>query len=752
MVNILFVKNNDEMLKKSFSNKSLDLNFSFLKNDNISTLNEIVECNNIDIIIYPEKDDIDYNLIEYIKKRKCCYNTSFLILTDKKVEGVEGVYSLTNELEYVNDILRTINKIKKKNRLSYKTLKIKEKKYFELFNYIDYGICLLKVSYQENNIPNFKVIKYNNFFNNLTENVKIKKGDNLNQIIPDLVEDWQLFYDKIYQSKEKILSINFVETLRKWIEINGYSTGDDHLILLTNDVSNQIETNNKVSRISKHLDQILDNSSPLCVINKQHKIILVNDSFCELFKVNRDDILGKSCHFLLNNKECSRNCYLNRILNGTKNTSFELSKKISNNKYIKCLVNVRSFDDINDKVNGIILSFTDISKLKRMEKSLIRSKEKAEESDRLKSAFLANMSHEIRTPLNAMLGFTDLIETEEIPKEEKERYIEMIKSSGNDLLKLINDIIDIAKIEAGQFKINNDEVNLNNFMKELYLTYNENPVLKNNQSSIKLKIDDQIFNKKILIDRLRLKQVLVNLINNSIKFTEEGEIEFGCEMKDENNLLFYVKDNGIGLTKKQIDIIWERFRQAHDYTTKKYGGTGLGLTISKGLINALGGDIWVESKYKEGTEFYFTIPYTPLPHIDENKKDSEKIKNSFNWGNYKILIAEDVDVNLEILEKFLKPTGVQILWAKNGKEAVEFFRRNKKTIDLVLMDIQMPIMNGLKATEKIKKIKKDIPVIAQSAYAMSNDIENCYRSGCDNFIDKPITKYKLLYMMSKYVK
>jgi PAS domain S-box-containing protein len=503
-----------------------------------------------------------------------------------------------------------------------------------------------------------------------------------------------------------------------------------------------------VHKINKELDQILNVTSPLCVINNDKKIILVNDSYCKLFKKDINDVQGKSCYDVIGSKLCKDSCPLKKITTKNSKYTFECTTKIEKDKYINCLVTSKPYENDNNEIIGIVQTYTDITKIKKIEKKLIYAKQKAEESDKLKSSFLANMSHEIRTPMNSIIGFSDLLSEDYIDKDTKESYLNIIQNAGNDLLKLIDDIIDIAKMESGQMKLKLESISIDKLLFEIYLILNEHPNLKANNVKLNLIKNKKQFKDTILTDGLRLKQILINLLNNAIKFTHQGKIDFGYNKVD-SFLEFFVKDTGIGLTKEQIKIIFDRFRQADDSTTKKYGGNGLGLSISKGLIKMLGGTINVESKLGEGTTFKFTIPYNETNNIIYQKTDV--VYKKFNWNSYTFLVAEDVDINYQLLYEILKNTKVEIIRAKNGQELIELFKKNKNNIDLILMDIQMPIINGYDAIKKIKKIK-NVPIIVQTAYAMIEDIKKCFECGCDDYISKPLKKDKLLNLINKHIK
>jgi signal transduction histidine kinase/CheY-like chemotaxis protein len=379
------------------------------------------------------------------------------------------------------------------------------------------------------------------------------------------------------------------------------------------------------------------------------------------------------------------------------------------------------------------------------------SKERAEESDMLKTSFLANMSHEIRTPMNSIVGFSELISRKSTPAEKKDVYAQYISNSSKALLALMDDIIDISKIEAKQLKITKTNVKVNLMLTELFEFYN-NFIVTTKQEKITLKkhfaINDSDF--CILCDTVRLRQILNNLINNAIKFTNEGFVEFGYIIPNNATILFYIQDTGIGLASEKTNLIFDRFRQGDDSTTRKYGGTGLGLAISKKLVNLMGGQIWVESELEKGTTFYFSLPMI-IPSSSEailqvgfQKTPSQALKGKT------ILIAEDEDTNYFFLQEILSPTHVSIKRASNGLEAIEIVKNNPD-ISLVLMDIQMPIMNGYEATQEIKKINPTLPVVAQTAYAMAEDRAKGFRAGCNGYLSKPIKPEDLLNVLKQFL-
>jgi len=353
-----------------------------------------------------------------------------------------------------------------------------------------------------------------------------------------------------------------------------------------------------------------------------------------------------------------------------------------------------------------------------LEFELVKAKEKAEESDKLKTAFLANMSHEIRTPMNGILGFAEMLNDDSLAPANRKKYLEIINSNGKMLINLIDDIIDFAKIEAGQINIIMDDFSLNNLLAQVHsMFFTES--LRKEKSDVRIRIRKEFAhdNSYIHSDPNRIRQILANLIGNSIKFTQSGFIEFGYRLDKPDKLLFYVKDTGIGIPEDKLTLIFERFMQADSSSTRKYGGSGLGLAISKGLIELLGGKMWAESEVDVGSTFYFTIPYLPAVKKEDDIEEKKKVKTSYCWVGKTFLIAEDDKFSYKFLEGFLRQTQADVLHAADGIEAVRLCQENDH-IDLILMDIQMPEMNGLEATEAIKKFNKSIPVIAQTANAI----------------------------------
>lgn len=385
---------------------------------------------------------------------------------------------------------------------------------------------------------------------------------------------------------------------------------------------------------------------------------------------------------------------------------------------------------------------------KKAEQDLRDALAKAEESDRLKTAFLNNMSHEIRTPLNGILGFTSLLDDPDTTPEDKQYFYRIINQNGEQLLSIINDIISIATIEAGQEKIRQVKTNVNDMLALLYEQFKYQSSGKN--IMLNFRTLPGTVSSMIETDETKLRQVLTNLIGNALKFTEQGMIEFGC-IQQPGMLEFYVQDTGVGIAPEMHRLIFERFRQANDNPKKEYGGNGLGLAISKAYIELLGGRVWLESVPGKGSTFRFTIPYIPAEIIADKKNIPLTTDSEVSGKGRTLLIAEDTYANFQLLDAILKKLDYRIIHVENGIQAVESCR-NSPEIDLVLMDMKMPEMDGYVATGLIKEMRPELPVIAVTAYALGGDKDKALKAGCDDYIAKPVKPAILLEILNRLLK
>jgi len=509
----------------------------------------------------------------------------------------------------------------------------------------------------------------------------------------------------------------------------------------------------KISQDKKKEDEAiferLFESSPeaIALIGNNGKVIKVNQGFTNLFGFTKDELINKNLDDFIVPVELKDQGkeYHNKIMKGLDIEAEEIRIKKNQSKvFVSILSTPITFK--KDQL-GVYVIYRDITQQKETERILHEAKTRAEESDRLKSAFLTNMSHEVRTPMNAITGFSNLILNRDLSEKNKIEYLTIINQSSNTLLEIIDNIIDASKIEAENLVINKVKCNINTILNELYIDVNQQKKelgLKN--VKIKLTKGIQTNSLEVITDPKRFKQIFSNLLDNALKFTEKGFVEFGYTIED-NNLLCFVKDTGIGFAKDQSKFIFEPFRQADDSSTRKYGGTGLGLTLAKKLVELLGGEINVDVERNKGANFYFNIPF------EFSKKELEInmfIPNKINWRDKKILIAEDVETNYQFLHTLLKKTSATVSWAKNGEEVVQMIKKNKN-YDLILMDIQMPKMNGHKAFKQLRNLGINIPVIAQTAYAMDSDINEIKNLGYNDYIIKPIEINKLFEKITKYL-
>jgi PAS domain S-box-containing protein len=386
----------------------------------------------------------------------------------------------------------------------------------------------------------------------------------------------------------------------------------------------------------------------------------------------------------------------------------------------------------------------DFTERKEYEEKLLKAKEKAEENDRLKSAFLQNMSHEIRTPMNAIVGFTDFLTDPDVSDEERKEFIRIIKNSTNQLLSIVSNILTISILETKQEHVNIQPVNLNKLLHDLYLIFTAQAQLRNLSIDLKVYLPDN--ESEIYTDKTKLNQIISNLLNNAMKFTPSGTIEFGYTCAN-NDLIFYVKDSGLGISKDIQTRIFDRFFQSSTLTQSFNGGMGLGLAISKEFVDLLGGRIWVESEVNEGSTFYFSIQHQPVGNVVE-KKNVISIKPGINPT---ILVAEDEEYNYLYLLTLLKSFNANVIHSLNGEEAVNACKSSVK-LDLILMDIKMPVMDGYTAARIIKAVRPDLPIIAQSAYLKDNEKNESLNLNFDDYVTKPIDKNELSRKIQKFLK
>ena len=520
------------------------------------------------------------------------------------------------------------------------------------------------------------------------------------------------------------------------------------LVSAVKDISNQKNAEQELVKQKNLLDLIVDNAPlGIWVTAEDGSYTLINKYFREAVGYETD-------HLSITDDELER-CKQSDVIAkkslspiNTEETLTFVDEKVHILQILK--TNLTSLEGKNIGVLGI---GSDITDRKLYEQNLVQAIAKAEDADMLKSAFLANMSHEIRTPLNGIIGFSKYLKDYPASEEEYHHILDIICNSADHLLKIINDIIDISKLDAGQVKINPVSCNLNKLLDSIY-SFFYSTSFENGKKEINLRLSTSLPDHEatILIDDVRIKQVLTNLISNAIKFTRKGSVEFGYTLiENRSKIRFFVQDTGVGIPMDKLDLIFERFRQADDTTTREYGGTGLGLAISKSLVDLMGGSIWVESKPEVGSTFYFSIPFEPL-NVELEKAEEEKSQQDLlkAFANKRILIVEDDPNSFYYLKTLLENLSVKVVHAVNGKQAVDLVLNNG-TLDLILMDLRLPLLNGYEAIKEIRKVNTKIPIIAQTAHALVEEKEVCMKIGCNDYLSKPIEPNLLFKTVYKYL-
>lgn len=518
-----------------------------------------------------------------------------------------------------------------------------------------------------------------------------------------------------------------------------YDKGKKLFLAFVRDISDRKKIEEEKNKLTQAIDQ-----SPICIIitNTDGIIEYVNPFFEKTTGYSIQETIGKSPK-ILNSGYHSKEYYKemwSKLLSGESWYGEFRNKKKNGDLYWEN-VNIAPVKNSENKITHFIALKEDITEKKKILSDLEEAKNKAEEADRLKTAFLASMSHEIRTPLNSIVGFSTII-AEETKSEDFKEFSGIIHDQSEVLLRLIDDLIDFARIESETIEIKPTLFDLNSLLKSLHTIFEHKCC-----EDVTLIMDPQYSKILISSDKNRLKQIFINLITNALKFTNKGSITFGYYVDNNSNVTCFVKDTGIGIPKNQHDKVFERFTKLNEFAQ----GTGLGLSIIKKIINLMDGTIELESEANKGATFKFHIPFE-IKEVDDSQVDEIPLKIvSKNKSNFTILVAEDNESNFFYIEQILKNEDYNIIRARNGQLAVDICENNKD-IDLILMDIKMPVLDGWDACVQIKKTNPLIPVIAQTAHALTDDIEKANKLNFDGYIPKPLDKELLLKLINKFRK
>ncbi|MBE0650246.1 MAG: GAF domain-containing protein [Bacteroidales bacterium] len=515
------------------------------------------------------------------------------------------------------------------------------------------------------------------------------------------------------------------------------------------DITKRKTAEESLIKLSRAVEQ---SPETIVITNKDGKIEYVNPTFTKVTGYTSEEIIGENPRILSSHEKLDQEYkeMWDIILSGNIWRG-EFHDKKKNGELYWEQASISPIIGEKGEITHFVAVKEDITEIKAKDLELKMALEKAQESDRLKSAFLANMSHEIRTPMNGIIGFAELLKEPRLNGDQQREYLDIIEKSANRMLNIITDIVNISKIEAGQMDVYYTEFNINKEMDFLYSFFKPDT----DQKQVKLSYHKDLPDSETIIktDREKISSILTNLIKNAIKFTSNGFIEFGYQKK-ENVLEFFIKDTGIGILDENKDVVFERFRQGSEYLTHHYEGSGLGLSISKAYVEMLGGKIWFKSintKENHGTEFYFTLPFYPITNnklIKDNKVAIDKLENE-NQKRLKILIVEDDEVSEMLLKYVLEPFSKEFLTTASGKKAIEICKQNPD-IDIIMMDIRIPEMDGYESARQIRKFNKDVLIIAQTAFALEGDREKAMEAGCNDYISKPIQLDKFKVILQKF--
>lgn len=579
---------------------------------------------------------------------------------------------------------------------------------------------------------------------------KTKKGDMPNGVIA--IQDYKNL--ESYSETDKIIMEIIAHSIGGFIERIKY-------------VEELLQSKEKAEANQLLFETIFDNA-PIGIAlfeGQSGKFLKINKSYCELLGYLKNEMIGLDFMHISYPEDLPNDlANMEKLRNGEIN-HFAMEKRLYSKSgkviHTKLTVVPLWFSMWQTETHlSIVQDITNdkkmIAQLEKNNFELLKAKEKAEESDRLKSAFLANMSHEIRTPMNGILGFTDLLLDSDLSSEEKENYIKIVHKSGQRMLNTVNDIIEISKIEAGLVELRYEVTDFNKKVEELIQFFTPEA----NGKGLKIILEKLLPEEKkyLFTDQNKLYSILTNLIKNAIKYTKAGTITIGCQF-NEPVIEFHISDTGIGIPKHRQEAIFNRFEQADIEDTRVFEGSGLGLAIAKSYVEMLGGNIWVESEEANlpagkagGSTFYFSLPATSK--TDEKPIHADKISSDNNSAKsktkeLKIIIAEDDEASRTYLSVLMNDFSKEILFAETGSKSVELCRRNTD-IDLILMDIQMPGINGYEATRQIREFNRDVIIIAQTAFALSGDKSKAVAAGCNDYISKPIDKNKLKALIQKY--
>lgn len=630
-----------------------------------------------------------------------------------------------------------------------------EDRFRSLFTHMSNALCIIElINNDQNKVTDFKFLEVNKAFEELTSlPVRFFRGNLGSRITGNKRHFWLRFIERIEKKDVAYRDEFYIHEIGKYIEITAYRVDNHQIAAILTDVSERKMAENALMVSEQKFRSLAENRQDAIVrFDNQRRVTYMNQLAEELLECNLYTLLNKPLptEYWHDSVKADRwDRLLSSVIAEGLSAEIETKHRVQNDKEITMLWRLSPEFSPEDDVFSVLAISRDITRLKQIEQELRVSKEQAVESDNLKSAFLANMSHEIRTPLNGIMGFAELLKLPNITSEEQDEFLTSICNSGYKLLNIINDVLDLSKIEAGQVKIVETLFSVDKMLDELYKLFQ--PKMVTLVKNVELRISRPATFKPVTVhsDEGRIRQILINLIDNALKFTAEGHVEFGYTLTESNSIRFFVKDTGIGIPKEKQHMVYERFRQAQDSHLNKYGGTGLGLSIAKGFVTLLGGDIWFESTENVGTSFFFMLPCAQeIPESTRQPIPTDLTAN-YQWGNKKILIVEDDYSNFIFLRKILENTNLSIVHADCGEKAYEAIDQHQ--FNAILMDVRLPDTDGYTITRTIREQGYDLPILFQSANAMKEDLKKSIEAGGNAYISKPIEIEKLLVTLDKYL-
>lgn len=624
-------------------------------------------------------------------------------------------------------------------------MKLKYEYYFEslLDNMIE-GVAIHELIFDENKNPiNYIILDINKSYEEIMglkkENIINKKSDEVYGY-PAALD----VFSEVVITKKAIKTI--IEYDGRYFETSISPWNEVGFITIFSDITDSIELENTLKDSYLFTENLLSTANVMIVgLDLHGRVNIFNKMAEEITGYNKMEVLGKNwfteLDILIKDDVPTVKNVFETLLSDDETGNRNENPIVTKHGEVRYILWQNNEVRKNDKISGTISYGLDITDMKMGQYELIKAKERAEQSEKLKMAFLANMSHDLRTPINSIIGFSELLKDNGLTKNQKIEYLDIIIKNGDILTNLINDIIDITKIDSGTLLVQKTEIELNKLLQLLKVQFDK--MLKNNKVKFFIDIDlnSNIF---VLSDKFRIKQILMNLLSNAFKFTKKGSIKFGYKILNDNYLKIYVQDTGCGISENDLPVIFNRFSQL-GHPGSKEKGAGLGLPISKSLVNILGfGDLKVESKIDKGSIFYFKVPY--IIKDVYKLKDNDDIQTDINLEDINVLIVEDNQNFRTVVKSYLSDTKCKV-FVSNGENVIDLIK--KKDIKLVLLDLGLGEIDGYNILKDIKSYDKKIKVIVQSAYAMVEFRKKAFDMGADDFLSKPVSKTILLNSINK---